>query len=71
MKKSEFIDILKYLVPTAEYSRYGQNLEEDAENILNLFIESGFRLPQKQNTIVMDSNGQTKHSPVEYGWDNE
>jgi len=72
MKKSEFISKLMDLLPNAEYSRHGQDKYEQANEILNYFIESGFHLPQKQCIMVEDTlNGGTKHSPIEYGWNEE
>lgn len=77
MKREEFIKDVATKIALASCEDKGYHpivefniAQEYAEEILHYLIESGFRLPQKQNVMVYDENGQPeKHGPVEYGWD--
>jgi hypothetical protein len=79
VKKSEFIqDVASEIVlANVDSEHVGPVINFGAAclasvYVLDYLIEAGFRLPLKQNILILDEQNQpVKHGPSEYGFDPE
>ena len=70
MKRSKLIEDMSNEITFLDSNVTMHNAKLIADSLIHLLVETGVRFPPKTCRIVVE-NGISKHSQLEYGWDDE